>query len=318
MTIKPAIHDNILRAAKALRDGKVVAFPTETVYGLGADATNADAVAQVFEMKGRPRFNPLIVHCDSIETAESHVEFSDLALKLGRAFWPGALSIVLPRKSGSAICDLVSTGLDTVAVRVPQHPIAQELLREAGCPVAAPSANKAGRVSPTTAEHVVHDLGDGPEMILDGSFSAIGLESTVIGLNGDQPALLRPGAIAREDLERLAGQAFANSEVQGQATPASPGQLESHYAPKARVRMNATSVKDEEALLAFGPDAPATNGPFFNLSESGDLREAAVHFFFALRKLDETGCETIAVVPIPEKGLGEAINDRLRRAAAPR
>ncbi len=316
MVIKPANYENILRAAKHLRRGKVVAFPTETVYGLGADATNAEAVAQVFEMKGRPRFNPLIVHFANQEAAQEHVRFNELAHKLARAFWPGPLSLVLPKSPGSPICDLVPAGLETVAVRVPQHPIAQELLEEAACPVAAPSANKAGRISPTTAEHVAEDLGSGPAMILDGAFSPIGLESTVVGLFDQTPRLLRPGAIAREDIERLAGQPLTAGT--DSHNPTSPGQLESHYAPNAKIRLEATSVEPGEALLAFGEDVPATDGPTVNLSSRGDIREAAIHFFAALRQLDSSGCEAIAVMPIPDEGLGEAINDRLRRAAAPR
>lgn len=316
MGIEPATHSTILRAAEALRDGKLVAFPTETVYGLGADATNADAVARVFEMKGRPRFNPLIVHLPDLDAAKAHAAFNAAAEKLAVAFWPGPLTLVLPKHKDSAICDLVSAGLETIAVRVPKHAVAQELMREAACPIAAPSANKAGHISPTTAEHVENDLGDGPEIILDGGFSSLGLESTVVDLSGEEPLLLRPGAISREKIENLLGAGL------GQATendaPASPGQLNSHYAPHAKVRLEANSVEPGEALLAFGDEVPQTEGPVINLSPDGNLREAAIHFFAALRELDASGCKTIAVMHIPNAGLGEAINDRLRRAAAPR
>lgn len=310
------MHSSILRAAKALRNGQLVAFPTETVYGLGGNATNADAVARIFEMKGRPRFNPLIIHFANVDAAKTHVEFNELADKLADAFWPGPLTLVLRKAPASRVCDLVSAGLKTLAIRVPLNPIAKELLELAGCPVAAPSANKAGRVSPTTAAHVADDLGDGPEIILDAGFSSMGLESTVVDLSGDWPLLLRPGAIPREDIERAIGvELTVHSSAKN---PSSPGQLESHYAPRAKVRLNAVSVEPGEALLAFGAQEPASEGPRINLSPSGDVKEAAVHFFAALRELDATGCKTIAIMPIPEEGLGEAINDRLRRAAAPR
>lgn len=316
MAIKPAIHDTILLAAKGLRQGRLVAFPTETVYGLGADATNAEAVALIFEVKGRPRFNPLIVHVADREAAETHGVFNDHANKLADAFWPGPLTLVLPKRPESPICDLVSAGLETIALRVPQHPIAQELLRAADCPVAAPSANKSGHISPTRASHVADEFKNGPDMILDGDFAAIGLESTVVDASGAKPRLLRPGGITREDIERVLGEALETADAE--AAPASPGQLESHYAPDAKVRLNAETVEPGEALLAFGSDVPDTYGPCVNLSPEGNLRHAAVHFFAALRELEATGCETIAVMPIPETGLGEAINDRLRRAAAPR
>lgn len=316
MATKPAIHETIVDAAKALQSGELVAFPTETVYGLGADATNADAVAQIFEMKGRPRFNPLIVHVTGKDAAMAHGQFNDLAHKLAEAFWPGPLTLVVKRRPESTICDLVSAGLDTVALRVPMNPIAQELLENAGVPVAAPSANLAGRISPTRARHVADDLGDGPAFILDGDFTSIGLESTVIGVDSGTPVLLRPGGIAREDIESALGKSLGAGG--SETAPTSPGQLESHYAPRAAIRLNATDIRDGEALLAFGSRVPDTTGPSVNLSPEGLLREAAVNFFAALRELDASGCENIAVMPIPEEGLGEAINDRLRRAAAPR
>ena len=316
MTVEPATRSTIIRAADALRIGELVAFPTETVYGLGGDATNADAVARIFEMKCRPQFNPLIVHVADRETAANHVEFNESADRLAGAFWPGPLTLVLPKKRDSDICELVSAGLETIGVRVPFNPVAQELLRTAGVPVAAPSANKAGRISPTRATHVADDLGDGPAVILDGDFAAIGLESTVIGFRDGHPVMLRPGGIARKDIEQVLGEKLARP-VAGSA-PTSPGQLESHYAPRAAIRLDATDVRKDEALLSFGMSHLDTDGPTANLSPNGDLREAAINFFSALRELDASRCKTIAVVPIPDEGLGEAINDRLRRAAAPR
>ncbi len=316
MVIETATPASIARAAKALADGELVAFPTETVYGLGADATNADAVARIYEVKGRPRFNPLIAHVGDREMAGVHVEFNDTADMLVDAFWPGPLTVVLPRRGVSGICDLVSAGLDTVAVRVPSGDVARDLLHAAKCPVAAPSANRAGHVSPTTARHVDDDLGTDVAVILDGGATALGLESTVVDCSGLQPLLLRPGVISRTDIENVLGRKLGKPLQNNQ--PASPGQLASHYAPNTKVRLNSRDVRPGEALLAFGKDAPETNGPCINLSPSGDLREAAAGFFSALRELDAKGCETIAVMPIPDRGLGEAINDRLLRAAAPR
>ncbi len=316
MAIETATPASIARAAKALADGELVAFPTETVYGLGADATNADAVARVYEVKGRPRFNPLIAHVSNREMADVHGEFDLTATALADAFWPGPLTVVLPRRGVSRICDLVSAGLDTIAVRVPSGEVAQDLLHAANCPIAAPSANRAGHVSPTTAQHVADDLGADVNIILDGGATAHGLESTVIDCSGPQPLLLRPGVISRTEIEGVLGRKLGKPLQNNQ--PASPGQLASHYAPNTKVRLNAHDVLPGEALLAFGKNTPETNGPCINLSPSGDLREAAIGFFSALRTLDTTGCETIAVMPIPDEGLGEAINDRLLRAAAPR
>jgi len=316
MPIEPATQTSIDNAAKVLADGGVVAFPTETVYGLGADATNADAVVHVYEMKGRPRFNPLIAHVADIETAGSHGEFNAMARKLAEAFWPGPLTMVLKKRSKSNICDLVSAGLETIALRVPANEIARSLLRAAGCPVAAPSANKAGHVSPTTAAHVKADLGEGPDIILDGGDTALGLESTVVDVSGPEPLLLRPGGIPREDIEHIFGVKLADATNANQ--PTSPGQLASHYAPRARLRLEATSLAPGETLLAFGPNPLKRENSMVNLSPRGDIREAATRLFAALRELDASGCEGIAVMPIPDEGLGEAINDRLRRAAAPR
>ncbi len=316
MTIVPATHSSIQQAAKMLVQGDVVAFPTETVYGLGADATNADAVLRIYEMKSRPRFNPLIAHVADRENAEMHGEFNDASCILSDAFWPGPLTIVLNKRANSKICDLVSAGLETIALRVPANEIAQELLHTAGCPVAAPSANKAGHVSPTMAAHVAADLGNGPGMILDGGDASLGLESTVVDLSGPEPLLLRPGGIPRKAIEDVLGATLGDALPSDQ--PTSPGQLASHYAPRAHLRLDATMVEPDEALLAFGQNPLPSDGPMVNLSSHGDLREAATRLFAALRELDASGCEDIAVMPIPVEGLGEAINDRLARAAAPR
>lgn len=303
----PADGEGIAHAARILRDGGLVAFPTETVYGLGADATNGRAVAGIFAAKGRPRFNPLIVHVQDIAEAERHAVFPGAARKLAARFWPGALTLVLPRAS-TTLSDLVSAGLSTVALRVPSHPIARRLLQETRLPIAAPSANPSGRVSATTAAHVAEALEDKVDFILDGGPTMLGLESTVIGFDKDRPMLLRPGAIAREEIEAVTG-------LLQKAGPAiqSPGQLESHYAPSASLRLNVSKPEHDEALLGFGPSQEAT----LNLSPAGDLKEAAANLFAMLRELDKDA-RRIAVMPIPATGLGEAINDRLRRAAAGR
>ena len=304
----PADAQAIAQAAGLLRDGRLVAFPTETIYGLGADARNGKAVAGIFAAKGRPRFNPLIVHVRNLAEAEPHAVFSDAARKLAETFWPGALTLVLPRRPGTPLSELVSAGLDTVALRVPAHPVALALLREADLPIAAPSANPSGRISPTTAVHVAAGLGRNVDLILDGGATPLGLESTVIGFDADRPALLRPGAIARQAIEAIAGPLAAAG-----AAIRSPGQLESHYAPNATLRLNVREKESGEILLGFGPSPDAK----LNLSAAGDLTEAASNLFAMLHALDRQGAR-IAVAPIPETGLGEAINDRLRRAAAPR
>jgi L-threonylcarbamoyladenylate synthase len=298
----------IARAAEILRRGGLVAFPTETVYGLGADATSGNAVAGIFAAKSRPRFNPLIVHLESLTEVERHAQFPLPARRLAEAFWPGALTLVLPRRAESPLSELVSAGLDTVALRVPAHPVAKALLRETGVPIAAPSANPSGKVSATTASHVQDGLGEAVDFILDGGAAPMGLESTVIGFDGDRPVLLRPGAIPRKEIEAVAG--ILSSAGNGVR---SPGQLESHYAPSAALRLNADRAEPGEVLLGFGSSSEAT----LNLSADGDLREAAANLFAMLRLLDKDG-RRIAVMPVPEIGLGEAINDRLRRAAAPR
>lgn len=304
-------------AGQKIRAGELVAFPTETVYGLGADATDGTAVARIFAAKGRPRFNPLIVHVATLAEAEKLGIFSPPALRLAAAFWPGPLTIVVERRPGTAIADLVSAGLNTLALRIPDHPVAQALLAAAQRPLAAPSANRSGHVSATSAQHVAADLGDRVSMIIDGGPTRHGLESTVVDATSDDIALLRPGAITAEALERVSGRFLRRVRADPDA-PSSPGQLESHYAPTAALRLNARTVEPGEALLAFGSVLPATAGPVINLSAHGDLVEAAARLFSALRSLDAKGVKTIAVMPIPFEGLGEAINDRLTRAAAPR
>ena len=312
VNILPISSQSIDIAAEALRRGDLVAFPTETVYGLGGDATNDRAVARIFEAKGRPRFNPLIVHFPDRAAAEACVVFNDRATALADRFWPGALTLVLPRRKGCRLSLLVSAGLDTVAVRVPAHPDARRLLRTAGVPVAAPSANRSGRLSPTTAAHVVEDLGDAVAVILDGGPCAIGLESTVLDLSGPRRTILRQGGIAQEEVEAALGEKVMVAGTDDTA-PKSPGMLTSHYAPSLPVRLGATDRRPGEALLGFGPDCPDA---VLNLSERGDLVEAAANLFACLHDLDGPDYRGIAVAPIPETGLGRAINDRLRRAAA--
>ncbi len=312
LKIRPAGPAAIAEAARILRAGGLVAFPTETVYGLGADATNGDAVAAIFAAKGRPRFNPLIVHVPEFDAAEALARFPALARKLAAKFWPGALTLVVPRRADCPLSLLVSAGLETVALRVPSHPVARALLAEAQRPIAAPSANPSGRVSATSAQHVAADLGEKVDVILDGGPTPLGLESTVIGFDGEAPVLLRSGSIPREDIEAVAGplQHAAGGKVR------SPGQLASHYAPQTKLRLNVSSVSEDEALLAFGPPVAGKPKALRNLSPRSDLREAAANLFAMLRELDAVGARAIAVMPVPEMGLGEAINDRLKRAAA--
>jgi L-threonylcarbamoyladenylate synthase len=317
MSDRQARAAGVAAAVAALRDGRLVGLPTETVYGLAADATNGKAVAGIFAAKGRPRFNPLIVHVASLAEAEKIAAFSDLARKLAETFWPGPLTLVLPRREDVAVADLVSAGLDTIAVRVPAHPVAREVLEDFGRPVAAPSANRSGHVSPTTAAHVDADLGSEVACILDAGPAKVGIESTVIALTDGEAILLRPGAMPRADIERALGRKLVTPADPTKVT--APGMLASHYAPKAALRLDVTEVRPGEALLAFGPKLPPGADrveAIRNLSESGDLTEAAVNLFAALRDLDGRSA-AIAVMPIPDEGLGEAINDRLRRAAAP-
>jgi L-threonylcarbamoyladenylate synthase len=300
------------QAAALLRAGELVAFPTETVYGLGGDATSDESVAAIFAAKGRPRFNPLIVHLSRADQAERFAQIDSRAALLIQRFWPGPLSLVLRRAPRCPISLLASAGLDTLALRVPAHPLALELLRIVGRPIAAPSANRSGRVSPTTADHVLSELDRHVAAVLDGGPCRIGLESTVVDLSGKTPLLLRPGGIAAEELEALLGPLAAPSP---EDAPRAPGMLASHYAPSLPLRLNATSVDAGEALLAFGSDAPSGAREIRWLSKNGDVAEAAANLFAMLRMLDRAAFTGIAVMPIPERGLGRAINDRLRRAA---
>ena len=312
-SISPLNAESIAQAASALRAGELVAFPTETVYGLGADATNDAAVAKIYEAKGRPSFNPLIVHFPDLESVRQVTEFPPLAKKLAARFWPGAISFVLPRKVNSPLSLLVSAGLPTIAARVPAHEGARQLLRAAACPVAAPSANRSGRISPTQAVHVADDLGDRVGVILDGGACSVGVESTVIDLTGPAPVILRPGGVTAEDIEAATGQTVGVASS-NEENPLSPGMLLSHYAPSLPVRLNVTAADDGEAFLGFGPSCTVT----LNLSAKGDLVEAAANLFAHLHELDDPKWAGIAIMPIPEEGLGRAINDRLRRAAEPR
>ncbi len=302
--------EDIERAAALLRAGRLVAFPTETVYGLGADARQGLAVADIYAAKGRPSFNPLIVHVADEEAARRYVMWNEMAGRLARAFWPGPLTLVLPLRTNHGLSSLVTAGLDTLAIRVPAHPVARELLRALDGPVAAPSANPSGRISPTTAEHVLAGLGGRIAAVIDDGACRVGLESTIVGLTGDMPRLLRPGGIASEEIEKAIGGALDAHTPGG--TLNAPGQLVSHYAPRAQLRLNADRPAREELFLGFGPMVCD-----LNLSEAGDLAEAAANLFGHLHRLDEM-LRPIAVAPIPDCGLGRAINDRLRRAAAPR
>jgi L-threonylcarbamoyladenylate synthase len=315
LQVLSASDENIARAASFLRDGSLVAFPTETVYGLGANASDGRAIARLYEAKGRPRFNPLIVHVADRDHAERLGMFDARARLLAETFWPGPLTLVVPLAEGAPINSLVTAGLDTVGLRVSSHPIAQKLIQFSRVPVAAPSANRSGRVSPTTAEHVAGDFENVKGLIVNGGRCPGGLESTVVGLAGDAPVLLRPGGIPREEIEDVLDAPLMRPEDQPSA-PTSPGMLTSHYAPRARLRLDADTVWPGEVLLGFGPDAP--DEAILNLSETGDLTEAAANLFGYLRALDTCRADTIAVMPIPDEGLGEAINDRLARAAAPR
>jgi len=305
---------SIAEAARLIDAGRLVAFPTETVYGLGANALDDHAVSAIFAAKERPRFNPLIVHVLQRGDAERFVEFHPLAAKLAETFWPGALTLVLKRRAASPLSLLVSAGLDTAALRAPAHPVARALIAAAGVPIAAPSANRAGSISPTAAPHVAEELTGHVDLILDAGRCPLGLESTVVGFDGGTPVLLRLGAISREAIERITGPLGFAEAGRVQA----PGMMQSHYAPQARLRLEASEASPGEALLAFGRNVPRTSAPTRNLSATGNLTEAAVNFFAMLRELDRPGVDSIAVMPIPNVGLGEAINDRLQRAAAPR
>jgi len=307
----------LAQAANLIQKGRLVAFPTETVYGLGADATNEQAVAAIYEAKGRPQFNPLIVHVAEPADLDPLVVWNDKAQLLTTIFWPGPLTLVLPRASGSPISLLASAGLDTIAVRCPKHPVAQQLIHMSGRPIAAPSANASGTLSPTLADHVADSLGGKVDLILNGGAAQVGLESTVLDLTSSVPTILRHGGVTIEDLAALLGD--VRNATTDDNTPKSPGMLSSHYAPTLPLRLNAMDAAEDEALLTFGPDKDILGGGArLNLSYTGNLIEAAANLFSMLRLLDRPLFKGIAVMPIPDSGLGAAINDRLRRAAAPR
>jgi L-threonylcarbamoyladenylate synthase len=306
-------------AAAILRAGGLVAFPTETVYGLGADATDAQAVAGIYAAKQRPRFNPLIAHVASREAALREGRFDPDAERLADAFWPGPLTLVVPAAPTGTVSDLARAGLASLGVRMPAHPLARELLERVGRPVAAPSANRSGRVSPTLPEHVLEDLDGHIDAVLEGGAAAVGIESTIVACLDGAARLLRPGGVPRRAIEEIIGRPLTAGDAG--ALPLAPGMLASHYAPRAQVRLDASAIRVGEAALLFGPRRPtglAKAAAILNLSEEGSLAQAAARLFSALRALDASGAATIAVAPIPETGLGEAINDRLRRAAAGR
>jgi L-threonylcarbamoyladenylate synthase len=314
----------VTAAARCLDSGGLVAFPTETVYGLGADATNGEAVARLYAAKGRPSFNPLIAHVADIDAARRLAHFDEAAARLAAAFWPGPLTLVLPKRPDCPVAELATAGLDTIALRVPDHAIAQAILSAFGRPIVAPSANRSGHVSPTLAAHVVVDLDGRIDLVVDGGATLMGVESTIIAC-GNGPLLLRPGAIPRAAIEDMIGPLGICDNMtaanDGEDVPLAPGMLASHYAPRTRIRLTASDVEAGEALLAFGPDLPPGAGgarKVLNLSGRADLVEAAANLFSHLRALDQAGAKAIAVMPVPHHDLGEAINDRLARAAAPR
>jgi L-threonylcarbamoyladenylate synthase len=312
----PADAVAIAEAARALSDGKLVAFPTETVYGLGARADNPRAVAALYAAKGRPSFNPLIAHVRDLEAAKRLGIFNEDALTLANKFWPGPLTIVVKAVNDGAVCELARAGLETIAIRMPAHNVARELLAAVPFPIVAPSANRSGHVSPTSAQHVADDLDGMIDLILDSGATSVGLESTIVDCSGATPRLLRSGGIARKQIEQAVGklEAAKDDEV------AAPGMMASHYAPKAKLRLDASEVRENEAYLAFGavPAIVQHAKKVLNLSGSGDLTEAAANLYAHLRTLDAGGVKAIAVAPIPGEGLGEAIRDRLQRAATPR
>jgi len=320
MTIHHSNQDTIARAADLLKSGECVVIPTETVYGLAADATNADAVTKIFDIKGRPSFNPLISHFSDITHAMNYVDLGHEAKILASAFWPGPLTMIVKRRRTCQISDRTCAGLDTIAVRVPSHSTALKIIKAADLPLAAPSANKSGEISPTSAIHVAQSLGDkAPLIIADGS-SSVGLESTVIDMTGDKAVLLRPGGITADQVSGVLGYDVEVDLGEHGDKPKSPGQLLKHYAPKKPIRLKAYDVEEGEALLAFGstkfmPISKINDSHFLNLSETGDLYEAAGNLFDHMRRLDQTDATSIAVMDIPVIGVGLAINDRLKRAA---
>ena len=318
MNIESATERSIKRAAKLLHEGQLVAFATETVYGLGGNALDDKAVAEIFSIKGRPQFNPLIVHVCDIAMAQGIVVWNAWAEKLATAFWPGPLTLVLKRLPDCNVSLLASCGGDTLGVRMPAPDSARQMIKASGVPIAAPSANRSGRVSPTTAQHVYEELGNSIPLILDGGACEVGIESTVIDLSGDKPVLLRPGFVTAEQIKVILNTDVIpmKAGILGSKEFKSPGQLASHYAPSLPVRLNVTKPNANEALLAFGANVPSGAKVTINLSERGDLKEAASRLFSALRELDKPEYTAIAIMPIPEEGLGIAVNDRLKRAAA--
>ena len=318
--ILPVDEVALAAAARCLADGGLVAFPTETVYGLGADANNPAAIARLYQAKGRPSFNPLIAHVFDLEAAQRIGRFDPAALRLAEAFWPGPLTLVMPKVIDCTVADLATAGLDTVAVRVPVHKVARQILRAFAGPVVAPSANLSGHVSPTNASHVSSDLAGRIDLIIDGGPVEVGVESTIVGCL-EAPMLLRPGGVPREQIERVLGHPLGQPTLDAESDtsqPLAPGMLASHYAPRSRLRLGAENIEPGEALLAFGPSLPpGAVGAMavMNLSARRDLAEAAANLFGYLRALDARAARAIAVMPIPQDGLGEAINDRLRRAA---
>jgi L-threonylcarbamoyladenylate synthase len=321
--ILPAGAASAAEAARVLAGGGLVAFPTETVYGLGADATNGQAVARLYEAKGRPAFNPLIAHVTDLAAARALARFDADAARLAAALWPGPLTLVLPKAAACPVAELATAGLDSIAVRVPDHPVARAILAALRKPVVAPSANRSGHVSPTTAAHVAADLSGRIDLIIDGGAAPVGVESTIVACLGE-PALLRPGGVPRAAIERALGKALAGASAAmppDDEAPLAPGMLASHYAPRTPIRLHAGSVEPGEALLAFGPALPQGaehSKKTLNLSARGDLVEGAANLFSHLRALDAAGARAIAVMAVPHEGLGEAINDRLARAAAER
>jgi L-threonylcarbamoyladenylate synthase len=318
--ISPATPEAIAQAAGIIRAGGLIGLPTETVYGLAADATRPEAVAKIYAAKGRPRFNPLIAHIATLEDAHRLALVPAAAHALIERFWPGPLTLVLPFRPDAAGCELARAGLDSVALRMPSHPIARAVIAAAGVPISAPSANRSGRISATSAEDVAAELGDSVDLVLDAGPTEIGVESTIVSLLGDTPTLLRAGGTPRTEIEAMIGRPLALAGADDTA-PRAPGMMTSHYAPAAPVRLDATAVLPDEALLTFGmfrPGGIEHARVVLNLSERGDTLEAAANLYRMLRRLDGLQPRCIAVAPIPGDGLGEAINDRLRRAAAPR
>jgi len=319
--ILPAGSAAAAEAARVLAAGGLVAFPTETVYGLGADATNGQAVARLYEAKGRPAFNPLITHVTDLAAAQALARFDADAERLAAGLWPGPLTLVLPKAAACPVAELATAGLDSIAVRMPDHAVARAILTTFGKPVVAPSANRSGHVSPTTAEHVAADLSGRIDLIIDGGATPVGVESTIVACLGE-PTLLRPGGMPRAAIERALGKTLVSAPAPPpDEAPLAPGMLASHYAPRTRIRLHADRLEPGEALLAFGaslPEGAAHSKKTLNLSDRGDLIEAAANLFSHLRALDAAGARAIAVMPVPHEGLGEAINDRLARAAADR